>query len=52
LIVFLYEKTVSIFLLNDTGKYELKGMFAESSKVPVNIFNGDLVIDLEEVFNE
>jgi Uma2 family endonuclease len=51
-IVFPHEKTVNVFLLNSTGKYELVGMFAENSKVPVGIFNGDLLIDLEEVFEE
>jgi Uma2 family endonuclease len=51
-IVFPNDKTVSVFLLNEIGKYEIVGMFAEDSKVPVNIFNGDLEIDLTEVFEE
>jgi len=51
-IVFPSEKTVSVFLLNEKGKYEIIGMYAEDSKVPVNIFNGDLLIDLAEVFEE
>jgi len=51
-IVFPYEKTVSVFLLNQLGKYEIVGMYAEDSKIPVNIFNGDLIIDLAEVFVE
>lgn len=46
------EKTVRVFLLNQAGKYEIVGMYAEDSKVPVNIFNGDLLIDLVEVFEE
>jgi Uma2 family endonuclease len=49
-IIFPYEKTVNVFLLNHAGKYELIGMFAEDSKIPVHIFNGDLVIDLKEIF--
>ncbi len=49
-IVFPSEKTVSVFLLNETGKYQLVGMYAENSKVPVNIFEGNLVIDLAEIF--
>ncbi len=50
-VVFPYEKTVNVFLLNETsGKYDFKGMFAEDSKVPVNIFNGDFMIDLAEIF--
>jgi len=51
-IVFPHEKTINIFLLNSSGKYDFKGMFAEDSKVPVNIFSGDLVIDLAEIFVE
>jgi Uma2 family endonuclease len=51
-IVFPYEKTINVFLLGSAGKYEFKGMFAENSKVPVNIFSGDLMIDLAEIFKE
>ena len=51
-IVFPYEKTVNVFVLNETGKYQLVGMFAEDSKVPVNIFSGDLNIDLAVIFEE
>jgi len=51
-IVFPYEKTINVFLLNSSGKYELVGMFAENSKVQVNIFEGDLFIDLAEIFIE
>ncbi len=51
-IVFPSEKTVSVFLLNEKGKYEIVGMYAEDSLVPVNIFDGDLKIDLKEVFEE
>ena len=49
-IVFPHEKTVNVFYLNELGKYQLFGMFAENSKIPVNIFKGDLVVDLGEVF--
>jgi len=31
---------------------EIIGMYSNDSKVPVNIFNGELVIDLEEIFEE
>ncbi len=51
-VVFPHEKTVNVFLLNESGKYHFKGMYAEDSKVPVNIFKGDLVIDLAEIFEE
>ncbi len=45
-------KLINVLLLNEKGKYEMVGMYAEDSKVPVNIFNGDLQIDLAEVFAE
>jgi len=51
-IVFPHEKTINVFLLNNSGKYDFKGMFAQDSKVPVNIFSGDLVVDLAEIFEE
>ncbi len=51
-IVFPHEKTINVFMLNQAGKYDFKGMFAEDSKVPVNIFSGDLVIDLAEIFSD
>ncbi len=50
-IVFPYESTISVFLLNSKGKYEIVRMYTEDSKVPVNIFNGELEIDLTEVFD-
>ncbi len=49
-IVFPYEKTINVFILNELGKYNFVGMYAETSKVPVNIFGGDLVVDLAEIF--
>jgi Uma2 family endonuclease len=51
-IVFPHEKTINVFLLNNSGKYDFKGMFAQDSKVPVNIFEGDLIVDLAEIFEE
>ncbi|MFN8254430.1 MAG: Uma2 family endonuclease [Bacteroidales bacterium] len=51
-IVFPYERTVNVFFLNQSGKYELTGMFAEDSKIPVQIFGGDLTLDLKEIFEE
>jgi Uma2 family endonuclease len=44
------DENVSVFVLNENGKYHLVGMYAEDDKIPVNIFNGDLVVDLLEVF--
>ena len=51
-IVHPHEHTVSVFLLNENNKYQLKKMYAGNSKVEVNIFNGDLIIDLQEIFIE
>jgi len=50
-IVFPESKSVHVFLLDENGKYQLVGMFAEDSLVRVNIFE-DLVIDLKEVFKD
>jgi len=51
-IVFPHENTINVFLLDENYKYQLVGMFAQDSKVPVNIFNGDLIIDLTEIFED
>ncbi len=48
-VVYPNERIVSVFLLNEGGKYEKIGDFFEDDKVKVNIFN-DLEIDLSEVF--
>jgi Uma2 family endonuclease len=44
------DENVTVFLLDETGKYQFNGMFAGDDKIPVTIFNGDLAIDLTEVF--
>ena len=44
------DENVSVFVLSENGKYQLVGMYAEDDKIPVNIFNGDLKVDLTEVF--
>jgi Uma2 family endonuclease len=44
------DEIVNVFVLNESGKFQFNGMFAEDDKIPVNIFNGDLKIDLTEVF--
>lgn len=46
-----YEQTVQVFLLNNEGKYQLAGMYAEDEKVKVNVLK-DLYVDLAEVFEE
>jgi len=50
-IVFPYEQTVLVYLLDETGKYRNVGVFAQDEKVKVNIFD-DLDIDLAEAFLE
>lgn len=44
------DENVNVFVLDDSGKYKLVGMYAGDDKIPVNIFKGDLAIDLTEVF--
>ena len=46
------DETVSVFVLNDKRKFQLVGMYAEDDKIPVNIFNGDLKVDLTEGFTK
>jgi hypothetical protein len=41
---------VNVFVLDENGKFQFKGIFSEDDKIPVHIFNGDLKIDLTEVF--
>ncbi len=44
------DETVTVFILNELNKYQLVGIFSEDDKIPVNIFNGDLEIDLTDIF--
>jgi len=44
------DENVTVFLLDENGKYQFVGMYAGDDKIPVNIFNGNLKIDLLEVF--
>ena len=44
------EEYVNVFVLDEKGKYQLVGMYAGDDKIPVNIFDGNLAIDLTEVF--
>jgi Uma2 family endonuclease len=49
-IVFPFEKVISVFLLNENGKYEAKGMFTSGDLLSVSVFNDNLKIDLTEIF--
>jgi len=44
------DENVNVFTLNENGIYQLVGIYSNEDKIPVNIFNGDLEIDLSEVF--
>jgi Uma2 family endonuclease len=46
------DENVNVFVLDDMGKYQFRGIFAGDEKIPVNIFNGELEIDLSEVFTD
>ncbi len=45
------EQTVNVFVLDENGKYQFGGLYAQDAKVKVNIFD-DFYIDLAEVFAE
>jgi Uma2 family endonuclease len=49
-IVVPYEEFIHQYVLNDKGKYELKGIFVDGS-IPCHIFP-DLQIELEKIFEE
>jgi len=49
-IVFPTDENVNVFVLDENRKFQLKGIYAEDDKIPVHIFNGDLEVDLTEVF--
>jgi len=44
------DENVNVFVLDENGKFQFKGIFSEDDKIPVHIFNGDLLVDLTEVF--
>ncbi len=44
-----HDETVSVFLLDAKGKYQLENMYAGDDKVKVNCLN-DFYVDLSEVF--
>jgi len=39
-----------VFVLDEKGKFQFVGMYAGNDKIPVNIFEGKLKIDLTEAF--
>ncbi len=44
------DENVNVFVLDETGKFQFVGMYAGDDKIPVNIFKGELAVDLTEVF--
>lgn len=46
------DENVNVFVRNENGKFELKGLYPKDDQIPVNIFDGDLIIDLSEVFTD
>ena len=44
------DENVMTFVLDANGKFQLAGLYAGDDKIPVHIFDGDLQIDLAEVF--
>jgi len=49
-IVFPNDENVNVFVLDENRKFKLKGIYVEDDKIPVHIFNGDLQVDLTEIF--
>lgn len=49
-IVFPFERVLSVFVLSSGGKYQSIGMFTPGDKVQVTIFNGDLVVNVADLF--
>ena len=49
-IVFPSSEIVNVFVLDNNGKYQLVQMYSEDEQIPVNIFDGELTIDLKKVF--
>ena len=45
------DEIVNVFVLDENGKFQFSGMYAGDDQIPVKIFNGDLKIDLLEVFS-
>jgi Uma2 family endonuclease len=45
------DQTATIFSL-ENGKYQLQGIYAKGTQVKPTIFEGKIVIDLDEVFEE
>jgi Uma2 family endonuclease len=49
--VFPFEKTVNVYVLSDSGKYENIGMFAEDSDVKITVLE-NFTVNLSEVFQD
>jgi Uma2 family endonuclease len=49
-IVFPFEKVISVYMLNNSGRYEQKGMFAPPQTINVGIFRGDMQLPVADVF--
>jgi len=43
------DENISVFVITENGKYQLKGMYAGNMKINVGIFK-DLIINLRNIF--
>ena len=50
-IVFPHEKVIQSFVL-ENKKYEKNGTYSKGDKIPVHIFNNELEIDLNDIFED
>ena len=44
------DENINVFVLDNSGKYEFKGIYAGDMEIKINIFD-DLSINLEDIFN-
>lgn len=47
-----YDRSLEVFLLSGTGRYEIGGIYTGNDKVPVSIFQNALAVDLADLFAE
>lgn len=44
------DENLNVFFLDQNGKYQFVGLYAGDDKVPLNIFNGSVTVDLSRIF--
>lgn len=44
------DENINVFFRDVHGKYQFVGLYAGDDKIPLNIFNGEIAVDLSNVF--